>query len=125
MRRAPRPGESRFLTRPGHEKETNVLQGSPSHGLAITPDGKMLWATSKYYHCVVAYSLPDYKMLKVVDVGPHPDWLTITPDGKSLYVAVAGADETVVVDNKTMKVVEKIPVGYVPKRNIAGMLSMD
>ena len=110
---------------PGHEKETQVLQGSPSHGLAITPDGKMLWATSKYYHCVVAYSLPDYKMLKVVDVGPHPDWLTITPDGKSLYVAVAGADETVVVDNKTMKVVEKIPVGYVPKRNIAGMLSMD
>ena len=101
------------------------MQGSPSHGLAITPDGKMLWATSKYYHCVVAYSLPDYKMLKVVDVGTHPDWLTITPDGKSLYVAVAGEDVTVVVDNKTMTVVEKIPVGYVPKRNIAGMLSMD
>ena len=110
---------------PGREKETEVLQGSPAHGLAITPDGKMLWSTSKYYSCVVAYSLPDYKMLKVVDVGPHPDWLTITPDGKSLYVAVAGADETVVVDNKTMTVVETIPVGYVPKRNIAGMLSMD
>ena len=109
----------------GHVKEMRVLQGSPSHGLAITPDGKMLWATSKYYHCVVAYSLPDYKMLKVVDVGPHPDWLTITPDGKSLYVAVAGADVTVVVDIKTMTVVETIPVGAVPKRVLAGMLSVD
>ena len=110
---------------PGRHKETEILQGSPAHGLAITPDQKMLWSTSKYYNCVVAYSLPDYKMLKVVDVGPHPDWLTITPDGKSLYVAVAGADVTVVVDNKTMTVVEKIPVGSVPKRNIAGMLSIE
>ena len=108
---------------PGHVKETRVLQGSPSHGLAITPDGKMLWATSKYYHCVVAYSLPDYEMLKVVDVGPHPDWLTITPDSKSLYVAVAGADVTVVVDIDTLSVVETIPVGAVPKRVVAGVLN--
>ena len=110
---------------PGHEKEERTLQGSPSHGLAITPDEKMLWATSKYYHSVVAYSLPDYKLLKVVEVGQHPDWLAITPDGKSLYVAVAGEDVTVVVDNKTMTVVDRIPVGAVPKRNIAGMLKID
>ncbi len=31
----------------GQEKETEGIQGSPSHGLAITPDGKTLWATSK------------------------------------------------------------------------------
>ena len=107
---------------PGAHRETQGLQGSPSHGLAITPDGKMLWATSKYYDCVAAYSLPDYKLLKVVKVGLHPDWLTIPPDGKSLYVAVAGEDTTVVVDNKTMKVVKMIPVGSVPKRNVSGML---
>ncbi|MBI3683048.1 MAG: beta-propeller fold lactonase family protein [Acidobacteria bacterium] len=107
---------------PGEEKETQGLQGSPSHGLAITPDGKMLWATSKYYHSVAAYSLPDFKLLKVVKVGLHPDWLTITPDGRNLYVAVAGEDTTVVVDNKTMKVVKTIPVGSVPKRNASGVL---
>jgi YVTN family beta-propeller protein len=107
---------------PGHEKEVENLQGSPSHGLAITPDQKLLWATSKWYHAVIAYSLPDYKPLKVVDVGQHPDWLTITPDGKSLYVAVAGDDVTVVVDNKTMKVVGTIPVGAVPKRVAAGVI---
>jgi YVTN family beta-propeller protein len=107
---------------PGQEKETQGLQGSPSHGLAITPDGKMLWVTSKYYDYVAAYSLPDYKLLKVVPVGLHPEWLTIPPDGKDLYVAVAGKDATVVVDNKTLKVVKTIPVGSVPKRNASGML---
>lgn len=107
---------------PGQHKETEGLQGSPSHGLAITPDGKLLWATSKYYDSVVAYSLPDYRLLKVVPVGLHPDWLTIPPDGKNLYVAVAGDDCTVVVDNKTFEVVKKIRVGYVPKRIVSGTL---
>ena len=107
---------------PGQEKETQGIQGSPSHGLAISPDGKTLWATSKYYGYVAAYSLPEYKLLKVVPVGSHPEWLTIPPDGKNLYVAAAGDDATVVVDTKHMVVVQKIPVGAVPKRNTSGLL---
>ena len=106
----------------GHERETEGLQGSPSHGLAITPDGKVLWATSKYYDAVIALSLPDLRILKVVPVGLHPDWLTIPPDGKSLYVAVAGEDETVAVDIASMKVVRRIRVGSVPKRVTSGVL---
>jgi YVTN family beta-propeller protein len=107
---------------PGVEKETQGIQGAPAHGLAITADGKTLWTTSKYYGYVAAYSLPDYKLLKVVPVGSHPEWLTIPPDGKNLYVAAAGDDVVVVVDLKSMTVVKKIPVGYVPKRNASGML---
>jgi YVTN family beta-propeller protein len=107
---------------PGQERETDGIQGSPAHGLAISPDGKTLWTTSKYYDYVAAYSLPDYKLIKVVPVGLHPEWLTIPPDGKNLYVAVAGKDATVVVDTKTMKVIASIPVGYVPKRNASGIL---
>lgn len=107
---------------PGEHKETEGLQGSPSHGLAITPDGKLLWATSKHYGAVAAYSLPDYKLLAFVKVGSHPDWLTIPPDGKNVYVAVAGDDTTVVVDNRTFAVVKTIPVGSVPKRITSGWL---
>ncbi len=116
VRRVPLPDP------PGMEKETQGIQGSPSHGLAITPDGKTLWATSKWYGYVAAFSLPDLKLLKVVQVGSHPEWLTIPPDGKNLYVACAGDNTTVVVDNKTMQIVTKIPVGAVPKRNTSGML---
>src|SRR3954453_16285751 len=107
---------------PGKHKETEGIQGSPSHGLAITPDGKVLWAASKWYGFVAAYSLPEYKLLKVVEVGSHPEWLTIPPDGKNLYIALAGEDKTAVVDNKTFTLVKTIPVGAVPKRNASGML---
>ena len=64
--------ETRRITLPdptGHPRETEGLQGSPAHGLAVTPDGTILWSTSKYYHAVMAYSLPDYKLLGVVEVG--------------------------------------------------------
>jgi YVTN family beta-propeller protein len=127
-----------FPDPPDHKKETEGLQGSPSHGLAISPDQTVLWATSKYYHAVYAYGVPqpcrsdyqakpgrrcDWELLKIVDVGLHPDWLTITPDGKSLYVALAGEDVTAVVDTDTMTVIDRIAVGSVPKRNLAGMLA--
>jgi YVTN family beta-propeller protein len=62
-------------------------------------------------------------MLKIVDVGSHPDWLAMTPDGKSLYVALAGDDVTAVIDTETMTVVDKIAVGSVPKRVVAGVLA--
>ena len=117
--------EVRRVTLPdpkGQEKETEGIQGAPAHGLAITNDGKTLWATSKYYGYVAAYSLPDWKLLKVVPVGSHPEWLTIPPDGKNLYVALAGKDGVAVVDNKTLTLIKTIPVGAVPKRNTSGIL---
>jgi YVTN family beta-propeller protein len=110
---------------PGQEKEMQGIQGAPAHGLAITKDGRTLWVTSKYYGYVAAYSLPDCKLLKVVPVGSHPEWLTIPPDGRNLYVAIAGDDAVVVVDNRTFSVVKTIPVGAVPKRNTSGILRAD
>ncbi len=106
---------------PGVTKSLNV-QGSPSHGIGITPDGKTLWATSKWYHFVAAYSMPDLKPLGLVPVGHHPDWLTFSPDSKTVYVACAGSNLVSAVDVKTMKEVARISVGQVPKRNITAML---
>jgi YVTN family beta-propeller protein len=107
---------------PGKEKDTDGVQGSPSHGIGITPDGKTLWATSKWYGYVFAYSMPDLKLLGSVPVGDDPDWITFTPDSRSMYVACAGANYVTVVDVKSMKAVTHIPVGQVPKRNITAVL---
>jgi len=104
-------------------RHTEGVQGSPSHGIGITPDGKTLWATSKYYSYLAVFSMPDLKPLGIVPVGQDPDWLTFTPDSKTVYVACAGSDVVVAVDVATRKEVTRIPVGYVPKRNITAILS--
>jgi len=107
---------------PEVKKNTEGIQGSPSHGIGISPDGTTLWATSKWYHYVAAYSMSDLKLKGVVPVGHDPDWLTFSPDGRSVYVACAGSDYVSVVDTRTMKETRRIPVGQVPKRNITAML---
>ena len=107
---------------PGVVKSLEGVQGSPSHGIGITPDGKILWATSKWYGYVFAYSMPDLKLLGSVAVGADPDWLTFTPDSKSVYVACAGSNWVAAVDVKSIKVVTRIKVGQVPKRNITAVL---
>jgi hypothetical protein len=49
-------------------------------------------------------------------------WVTLTPDSKTAYVAMAVTNNVAVVDLKSMKEVTCIPVGYVPKRNTTAML---
>lgn len=100
----------------GQHKELEGLQGAPAHGLAVTPDQQRLLATSKWYGAMYVYSLPDHALLNTVVLGSHPEWIALTPDGARAYVGVAGDDQTVGVDLKTMTVVAKVNVGFVPKR---------
>jgi YVTN family beta-propeller protein len=106
---------------PAH-RHLDMLQGSPSHGLGVAPDGKTLWVCSKMNSYVYGYSLPDLKLVGGVHVGSHPDWLTFTPDSKTVYVANAGSNDVSAVDIGSRKEVARIPVGQVPKRNITARL---
>ncbi len=103
--------------------KTPVLGGgNASHGMAVTSDGKTLIVNSRLNSAVYSYSLPDLKLMGSVDVGRSPDWVTLTPDGKTAYVANAQSNSVSVVDIKTMKETTQIKVGQVPKRNITALL---
>ena len=107
---------------PPEKRHIDGLQGSPAHGIGVAPDGKTLWVNSKMNSHVYAYSLPDLKLIGGVEVGDHPDWLTFTPDSKTVYVANAGSNSVSAVDIASRKEVARIPVGQVPKRNITAQL---
>jgi YVTN family beta-propeller protein len=107
---------------PGEEKHTTGLQAAPAHGLGITPDGKILFSTSKMYSTMYAYSLPDLKPIGTTHVGQHPEWVTFSPDGKLVYVAAAGDNAVSVVNTATLKEIARIPVGQTPKRNGTALL---
>jgi YVTN family beta-propeller protein len=103
--------------------KTPVLEGgNASHGLAVSADGRMLVVDSRLNSAVYVYALPDLKLLGSVDVGRAPDWVTLTPDGRTAYVANAGSNSVSVVDLIALKEVTRIPVGQVPKRNITAIL---
>ena len=104
--------------------KATVPEGSdPSHGMAVTSDGKTLVVCSRLNNYLYMYSLPDLKVLGGAELGGKgAGWVTLTPDGKTAYVANPVTNDVSVVDIKAMKEIARIPVGYVPKRNTTAML---
>jgi YVTN family beta-propeller protein len=104
--------------------KTTVPEGSdPSHGMAVTADGRTLVVCSRLNNYLYSYSLPDLKPIGAAELGGKgAGWVTLTPDGKTAYVANPVTNDVSAVDVATMKEVARIPVGFVPKRNITGVL---
>ena len=101
---------------------------TPAHGIGIAPDGKTIWGNSADANAVFAYSLPDLKLIGHValpelklpgraPIGAVPNWITFTPDSKTLYVSNSTLNSVSAIDVAGMKLVATIPVGHVPKRN--------
>jgi YVTN family beta-propeller protein len=103
-------------------KEPVYEGGNASHGMAVSADNTRLIVDSRLNSAVYVYSLPDLRLLGGVDVGIAPDWVTLTPDGKTAYVANAGSNDVSVVDMVALRELTRIRVGQVPKRNITAML---
>jgi YVTN family beta-propeller protein len=104
-------------------KQTVPEGSDPSHGMAVTADGKTLVVCSRLNNYLYSYSLPDLKLLGSAELGGKgAGWVTLTPDGKSAYVANPVTNDVSVVDVASMKEVARIPVGFVPKRNTTAML---
>jgi YVTN family beta-propeller protein len=105
---------------------------SPSHGIGVAPDRKTLWVTSIPNNAVFVYSLqnpsldkleligevalPDLKLPGHSPIASVPNWVTFTPDGKTIYVSNAGLRSVTAIDTESMKVKAVVPVGEVPKR---------
>jgi YVTN family beta-propeller protein len=101
--------------------------GTPSHGIGVSPDGNALWVNSTFANGVFKYSLPDLKLEGYVSLpevhpagrspsGSVPEWITFTPDGKTIYISNSGAASVSAIDTESMKQIAVIPVGEVPKR---------
>jgi YVTN family beta-propeller protein len=110
------------------EFETDARRAaSPSHGIGVAPDNRTLWVTSIPNNAVFVYSLADLKLigevalpaLKLPGHGPIasvPNWVTFTPDSKTIYISNAAIRSVTAIDTASMTVKAVIPVGEVPKR---------
>jgi YVTN family beta-propeller protein len=105
---------------------------SPSHGIGVAPDNKTLWVTSIPNNAVFVYSLqgPSINELKLIGEvalpslklpgrapsASVPNWVTFTPDSKTIYISNAAIKSVTAIDTASMTVKAVIPVGEVPKR---------
>src|SRR6202051_3979519 len=100
---------------------------SPSHGIGVAPDGKTLWVTSIPNNAVYVYSLADLALIGEVAlpslklpghgaISAVANWVTFTPDSKTVYISNAGLRSVSAIDTESMKLIAVVPVGEVPKR---------
>jgi YVTN family beta-propeller protein len=110
------------------EFETDADRATaPSHGIGVAPDGKTLWVTSIPNNAVYVYSLadlslsgevalPSLKLREHGSISAVANWVTFTPDSKTVYVSNAGLRSVSAIDTQSMKLIAVVPVGEVPKR---------
>jgi len=83
----------------------------------------VLVVCSRLNNALYTYSLPDLNLTGTTFLGGMgAAWVTLTPDGKTAYVANAVTNNVSAVDLKSMKEIALIKVGFVPKRNSTGLL---
>jgi YVTN family beta-propeller protein len=89
---------------------------TPSHGLALTPDEKELWATSCGTDTVYVYDTAGKKIVGKVRTGNGPAWLAFSPDGRYCCVSNVLSDDVSIIDAARRREVSRIKVGKMPKR---------
>jgi YVTN family beta-propeller protein len=89
---------------------------TPTHGLALTPNGQQLWVTSLADGGVYVYDLATRKTFPMIHVGKCPNWIACSPDGKYCAVSNSDSDDCSIIDVPTQREVARVKVGKGPKR---------
>ena len=92
---------------------------TPTHGLALTPDGRELWVTSLGDSGVYVYDVTTKKISSEIPTGKCPNWITVTPDGRYVAVSNSDSDDCSIIDETTRREVARVKVGKSPKRLLA------
>lgn len=88
---------------------------STTHMLAATPDGKRLYATNIGSNTVNAIEIATGKVTQI-RVGPQPEGLDLSRDGRELWVGQNGDGRVSIIDTASDQVKETVPGGRVPIR---------
>jgi DNA-binding beta-propeller fold protein YncE len=91
-------------------------------GIAVSPDGRRLYAVHVLGEALTMLDLKSGLVLKTVDVGAEPYTCLVSPDGKTVFVSVWGGAKVLVFDAATLDRRGEVTVGEHPN---AMVLSKD
>jgi len=95
-------------------KSVRLPPGCRPMGLAISADGKKLFATTGRGGSVVVVNTETLEVIQTIAVGKRPWGIVISPDGKQLYVANGPSDDVSIVDVDSAKEITRIKAGQSP-----------
>jgi YVTN family beta-propeller protein len=69
-------------------------RGTDAHGVALTPDGRELWMVNRHSSNAIVIDPASYEVISEIPfVGKSPDILTISPDGRYVFITLRGPNQ--------------------------------
>ncbi len=92
------------------DEDRNTVTG----GLALSPDGKSLYAVEFYGNLLHAVDLAAGEVRQTVPLPAEPYTCLVSADGRSLYVSLWGGAKVLIFDTETLSAAGEIAVGEHP-----------
>ncbi len=83
-------------------------------GLAVSPDGRMLYAVHIFGKAVSAVDISRGRVRATIDLDAEPYTCLVSPDGRTLYVSLWGGAKVLMFDAATLAPQGEVPVGPHP-----------
>lgn len=105
-------GDNIHLIDPVTNKVVGEITGiEVNHGAAVTPDGSRFFFSDEAEHTLDAVNARTLALIKRVTLSGRPNNISISKDGRHVYVAILSGDGAVdVVDSTSLERVKTIPV---------------
>src|SRR5215469_2837716 len=87
----------------------DIKLGERVHGVAVQPDGKLMFATVESDHTLRIVDTKTGQM-NSVKVSGRPNQVAVTPDGKYVVVPIRDGDKVDIVDVAKREVVKSLPI---------------
>jgi len=87
-----------------------------SHLIALTRAGHRGWVSNRGSDSVSMFDLPAMRVLKTIKVGPGPEGIAASANGRWVVVALQKAGQVAILDASKGQVITRLPAGQVPIR---------
>jgi len=99
-------------------KMTINTQGIWTKIIAVTPDGKLAFASNWESHDVSVIDVEQHKVLKKIKVAGIPRGMVVTNDNRYLYVCIFSNGQLQKIDIKTLSIIKTFNFPHGAKRHI-------
>lgn len=89
----------------------NVPIGGIPMGLALSPDGRRLYAVNRSGNALIEVDATRCEVTRKLEIAGQPARVKVSPDGRQLLVSTIESGEGVVVDLSSWSVVLRVPAG--------------
>jgi PQQ-dependent catabolism-associated beta-propeller protein len=92
-----------------------LATGARPRGLALSPDGQVLYVAASKANRIEAWSVKERRRLAMWSSGSDPERFAVSPDGKRLYIANEDHSAVSFLDLPSGKIIAEVKVGPEPE----------